>query len=75
MQESNEMAKVKKFLYMIEGKDTCLDSANFGEVFTVFEPELPAVSFETAQFLCDKWHAMHPEIAFKVVMYMKPEWC
>ena len=68
MQESNEMAKVKKFLYMIEG-------STLDDTFTVFEPELPAVSFETAQFLCDKWHAMHPEITYTPVMYMKPEYC
>jgi len=64
----NDLAAVKKFIYMIEGhKDS--------DCFTVFEPELPAVSLESAQALCEKWHTIHLDIVYVPVLFFKMDTC
>lgn len=69
----NDLAAQKKFIYMIEGQDNRIMQDN--PPFTVFEPELPAVSLESAQALCTKWHAMHPEITYTPVLFFKSNYC
>ena len=64
----NDLAAVKKFVYMIEGH-------NYDNVFTVFNPELPAVSLESAQVLCEKWHTIHPDIVYVPVLFFKMDTC
>jgi len=78
----NDIAAVKKFVYMIEGQDNRIMQDSSGNVimednpyFTVFEPELPAVSIESALFLCEKWHKDNPHIIYKPVLYFKMETC
>lgn len=66
----NDLAAVKKFIYMIEA----FPDVN-GESATIWSPELPAVSLESAQALCDKWHAMHPEITYTPVLFFKSNYC
>jgi len=64
----NDLAAVKKFIYMIEGhKDR--------DSFTIFDSELPAVSLESAQALCNKWHIMNPEITYLPVLFFKSAYC
>ena len=78
----NDLAAVKKFIYMVEGQDNRIMQDSSGNVimednpsFTVFEPELPAISLESAQALCTKWHAMHPEITYTPVLFFKMDTC
>lgn len=66
----NDLAAQKKFIYMIEA----FPDVN-GESATIWSPELPAVSLESAQALCDKWHTMHPEIAYTPVLFFKSNYC
>ena len=78
----NDLAAVKKFIYMIEGQDNRIMQDSSGNIllednppFTVFEPELPAVSLESAQALCIKWHKENPHIEYKPILFFKMETC
>lgn len=66
----NDLAAQKKFIYMIEG----FPDVN-GESATIWSPELPAVSLESAQALCDKWHEQNPQIEYKPILFFKMETC
>lgn len=72
MIESNGMAELKKFIYLIEA------TRPDGSKFTVFDdPKVIFLDILDAQYICNKWEQEHliEGLKYQPVMYMRPDYC